>query len=140
MSEHEPVEGVAAQRTPKITIREKPSEEHVRRALRETCVTDDLGRKITLTRPSIMAQFRLIEMIGKEDPALTAVPTYMNMLNYLIYVSAIDGDQIFFPARKVEMDALIQRLDNEGVDAVFKGVQEHFENTGSETQRADIKN
>jgi hypothetical protein len=140
MSEHDRTESDGVQKAPRITIREKPSEQHVREALRETCVTDKLGRRITLTRPPMLAQFRLIEVIGKEDPALASVPTYMQVVLPLIYVSAIDGDPVFFPARKVELDALIQRLDEDGVDAVVKGVIEHFGNARPEAQRTNVKN
>lgn len=47
---------------------------------------------------------------------------------------------MFFPAKAIEIDALIQRLDYEGVDAVLTGVIEHFRKAEPETGREDIKN
>lgn len=104
---------------PKIAIGDKaslPSEDLVRQATKEETVTDEKGRRITLRKPGVLAQFRIVEAVG---PELAANQTYMQMVNPLIYLSEIDGDPVFLPANKREVDVLIQRLDEEGLAAVF---------------------
>jgi|SRR5579872_4999583 len=133
MSEHEE----KAPRAPKVTIRETPSETHVREALKETIVEDARGRKIKLVRPPVLAQFKLIRMLGGEA---SANQTYVQMLLPLLYVAAIDGAPVFFPASELEIDALIARLDEDGIACVMKGVVENFAEQSSDERRATVKN
>ncbi|KAG0167309.1 hypothetical protein DFQ30_006189 [Apophysomyces sp. BC1015] len=53
----------------------------------------------------------------------------------LIFVTAIDDDPVFQPASKREVEALIQRLDEDGIAAVLQGVQANF---GSEDPEAHV--
>jgi len=113
-----------------------PSEEVVQKAVADVTITDPRGRAITLKKPGVLAQFRLIEALG--DTAKNEV--YMGMVLPLIFISAIDGEAIFTPTRKSEIEALIQRLDEDGVTAVVTGVQEHFGKTSPDADKAAIKN
>lgn len=115
---------------------QKPSAEIVAKALAVTEITDERGRVITLKKPGVLAQYRLIEILG--DSAKNEV--YMGMVLPLIFVSAIDGDAVAMPTNKREVEALIQRLDEEGVAAVVNGVQEHFGQTDPEKDKAALKN
>jgi hypothetical protein len=119
---------------PKVTI--KPSDQVVNQAHKEISVTDGNGRVISLKKPAVLTQYRLIEMLG--DAARNQV--YMGMVVPLIYVSAIDGEPVFVPTTKRELEALIQRLDEEGIEAVMMGVQENFGNIDPEKDKADLKN
>jgi hypothetical protein len=121
---------------PKVTINQTPSEEVIAKAVAETSVTDSLGRKITLKKPGVLAQYRLIEALG--DTAKNEV--YMAMTLPLIFVTAIDGDTVLQPNTKREVEALIQRLGEEGVNAVVTAVQETFGNSNPETDKAALKN
>jgi hypothetical protein len=58
----------------------------------------------------------------------------------LIYVTAIDGDPVYQPASKREVEALIQRLEEEGVGAVMNGVQANFGASNPEADKAKLKN
>jgi hypothetical protein len=40
-------------------------------------------------------------------------------------VAAIDEDSVFFSAKTIEIDALTQRLDEDGITAVRRGVYEN---------------
>lgn len=88
-----------------------PSEQLVRQANAETTVTDDRGRKLTFKRPGPLAQFQIVEAMG--DAATNG--TLMQMVNPLIYVVAIDGEPVFLPAKRSEVDALILKLGDEGL-------------------------
>ncbi|KAJ8134849.1 hypothetical protein OY671_011938 [Metschnikowia pulcherrima] len=85
-------------------------------------VTDDAGRSITSRKPGVSAQFRLVEAMG--DSARNQV--YMGMIVPLLFVAAIDGEEVSEPGTKGEVEASIKRLDEHGVQAVMVGVQEHF--------------
>lgn len=104
----------------KVTL--NPSEQVIQKASAESMVSDKRGRVITLKKPGVLAQYRLIEILG--DSAKNE--TYMAMVLPLIYVSAIDDDPVYQPAKKSEVEALIQRLDEDGISAVMAGVAEHF--------------
>ncbi|HKT53323.1 MAG TPA: hypothetical protein VJP88_02650 [Caulobacteraceae bacterium] len=120
-----------------MTLRETPSAQIVREAKKETVVTDARGRRIRLARPSVLAEYKLTLVVGAEAAANR---TYMQMLYPLLYVTAIDDDPVFFPAKAIEIDALIQRLEDDGVDAVLKGVAGQLAEDEPEGEREAIKN
>jgi hypothetical protein len=98
-------------------------------------VTDSAGRTITLQKPSMLAQYRLVEALGET----ASNQVYMNMVLPLIYVTSIDGT----PApstKKIQIEALIQRLDEHGLKAVVEGIKENFGNQDTEEDKTAIKN
>jgi len=94
-------------------------------------VTDAKGRSITLKRPALLAQFRLVEAAG--DSATNAA--YMNMIRPLLFVTAIDGDFVPAPASKVQIESLIQRVGEEGYEAIAAAL---FAEMGSATHDEEI--
>ena len=80
------------------------------------------GREITLRRPPVLAQLRLVDAIG--DSASNRV--YLGMCLPLIYVAAIDGAEVPPLESKKQVEALFQRLDEDGLDAINAGIAEHF--------------
>lgn len=120
----------------KVQIDKTPSAQAVAKAAVEASVTDSRGRVIVLKKPGILAQYRLIEALG--DSAKNEV--YMGMVLPLIFVASIDGDQVFMPNTKREVEALISLLDEDGVGAVVNGVQEHFGQSDPERDKAALKN
>jgi hypothetical protein len=122
-----------------VTINQNPaspSEMAIAKATQEAIITDAKGRTIKLKRPGVLAQYRLIEVLG--ETAQNRV--YMAMVLPLIFVTEIDGDVVFQPARKSEVEALIQRLDHEGIEAVMNGVKENFGESDPEGDKAALKN
>ncbi|GGY07106.1 hypothetical protein [Paludibacterium paludis] len=85
-------------------------------------VTDALGRTLTLKKPGVLDQLHLIETLG----ATAKNDMYLNIVVPILYVVAIDGDTVYKPASKRELEAIVQRLDEDGLQAVAKGVEEHF--------------
>ncbi len=105
-----------------------PSAQIIAKANAEAIVTDARGRTIKLKKPGVLAQYRLIEALG--DSAKNEV--YMGMVLPLIFISEIDGDVVFQPNTKREVEALIQRLDEEGIWLVHKsGSLLKFHNDGT---------
>lgn len=119
---------------PTVTV--NPTEQLIAAANQSFDVTDARGRTITLRKPGVLAQFRLVEALG--ETASNA--TYVNMVLPLLFVHAVDGEQTGALASKVLVEALIQRLDDDGIAAVIKGVEEHFGKQDAEADRAALKN
>jgi hypothetical protein len=118
----------------KVTL--NPTAEIIAKANAEIIVTDPSGRVIKLKKPGVLAQFRLVEALG--DTAQNAV--YMGMVMPLIFVAEIDGDAVMPPNTKREVEALIQRLDTDGVNFVAQAVQDNFGQADPEKDKANLKN
>ncbi len=118
----------------KVTL--SPSEELIAKASAEQLVEDSTGRVITLRKPGVLAQYRLVELLGKAAEN----QVYMGMVLPLLYVAAINDDRLPALSNKREVEALIQRLDEAGIEAVMKGVQEHFGAPDPEADKAALKN
>lgn len=119
-----------------INTDEAPSEQLVRQAKREAVVTDEKGRKIRLVRPGPLAQFNLVKLVGGEAAANSV---YMGMTLPLIFVQAIDDALVPPPQTQRELEALIERLEDEGITAVMNGVAEHFGATDTAKAAEDVK-
>jgi hypothetical protein len=119
-----------------ITANPTPSQQVVAKASLEYTVTDTLGRGITIRKPGALGLYRLVEALG--DVAKNQV--YMAMVMPLIYVSKIDGEVVMPPVNKAKVEALIQRLEEEGLIAVSAGVEEHFGNPDPEADKETLKN
>ncbi len=102
----------------------------------EVVVSDARGRRITLKRPSVLAQYQITEAAGF-DSAHNA--TYMNMIVPLTYVSAIDGERVLQQGSKLELEALITRLEEDGIEATMKGVRDSFVQSDPEQDKATLK-
>lgn len=117
-----------------VKLEVKPSDEIVAAAKQEAEIIDARARVIKLKKPGVLAQYRLVETLG--DSASNQV--YMGMVLPLIYIASIDG--VPTNARnKMQIEALIQQLDEDGIKAVMEGVQEHFGSPDPEADKAALK-
>ncbi|MGC8703724.1 MAG: hypothetical protein ACP5RV_12465, partial [Thiomonas sp.] len=89
-------------------------------------VTDALGRVLTLRRPNVLAQYQLVKMLGAD---VASNQVYLSMVMPLLYLQKIDGEAANF-ANVREMEAMIQRLDEEKMEALNRGIQENFQSRG----------
>ena len=105
------------------SINETPTEQVIAAAAQEHVVTDSAGRVFKLRKPGVLAQFRLVEALGGET---ASNPVYMGMVFPLIFVAEISGDPVATPTTKRQVEALIQRLDTDGVNFVAQKVEELF--------------
>ena len=112
-----------------------PSEQLVKAAQAEVTATDGRGRVITLRKPGVLAQFRLVEALGESASNVV----YMNMVLPLLYVAAIDGDPVRSTTKR-EIEALIQRLDEDGITAVVQQVRDTWGASDPEADKAALKN
>lgn len=123
----------------KVTVNHeaKPSEQVVAEAKREVVVKDARGREIGLRKPGVLAQYRLPKVLG---PELSENATYMKMVLPLLFVVSLEGQPVAFPQTDREIEALIQRLDEDGIVAVLHGVEANFGAQDPEATKADVKN
>lgn len=87
-----------------------------------TVVVQAGEKLITLKRPEILAQYRLVETLGQSAENRV----YLTMCIPLIYVVAIDDERVAQPRTKLEVEALIQRLGEEGIKVVSNAVDNQF--------------
>jgi hypothetical protein len=121
---------------PKVRLNVSPSEQVIAKAAQEAEVIDALGRIIVLRKPGPLAQFRVVEAVGN-DAAKNEV--YMGMVLPLIFVVSIDEAIVPPPVTKAQIEALIQRLGEEGIAAVAEGVYANFGKQDPEKDKAEIK-
>lgn len=76
------------------------------------------GKQISVKKPGVLSQYRIVEAVG--NSAKNEV--YMAMILPLLWVTAIDGNEVPPITTKVELEALIQRLGEDGIEAVMKHV------------------
>jgi hypothetical protein len=112
-----------------------PSAELLKAAKAEATITDSKGRAIVLKKPGVLAQYRLVEALGKT----ASNEVYMGMVLPLIYIASIDGEPVS-ATNKLQIEALIQRLDEDGIQAVMKGVQDNFGAPDPGADKAALKN
>jgi hypothetical protein len=112
-----------------------PTEQILQKAQEEFVVTDSKGRRITLKKPGVLAQYRLIEALGGSASNETLVAMTMP----IIYVAAIDGDPVYMPAKRSDVDATITILGDEGLEAVMLGLKKHFPPSDPEADKAALK-
>lgn len=118
-----------------VSVTIKPTQEILAKANEETSVTDSQGRVIKIKKPGVLSQYRLIEALG--DSAQNQ--TYMAMVLPLIYVTAIDDLAVHQPKSKMQVEAIIQQLDEHGIEAVMRHVQETFGKNDPEADKDALK-
>ncbi len=122
-------------RKPNVEIVEKNNLEISQDKKKSITITDQLGRVIELRKPSVLDQYRIVEILGGE---LSSNQVYMGMIIPLLFVYSIDGITVVF-SKKTELEGLIKRLDEEGINLVVKAVNENFNISNFEEEKEKIK-
>ncbi len=78
-------------------------------------VTDARGRRLSLRRLTALDKLRLFEAAG---PALAANDRWLGMAVLACSVTAIDDIPVPAPASKAMIEAMVQRLGDDGIAAV----------------------
>jgi len=121
----------------------KPSEQIVNQNP-EYSVIDARGRKIVLCRPKILEKMTFDRAVGLEMGQEFNLMYIANTSN-LSYVRSIDGEPVFIPASPLAINALIQQLDYEGMEAVEEAMEKYFpkknrEGKDSKKAETELKN
>lgn len=79
----------------------------------EFTTTDELGRTYVLKRPSYLKGLQLAKALGE----LAENTAYYNSVYYFTWIKSIDGMDVSIGSI-MEIEALAQRIDHEGVIAI----------------------
>ncbi len=107
--------GAAAEAAP------TPSAAIVQAATKTKTVVDSLGRSITVRKFSALTRMKFAELVGA---AAASNAQYLGVAALAAAVIEIDGDRVAFPTSKRELEALVQRLDDEGIEAIGPALAE----------------
>lgn len=101
----------------KLTVNdvETPTQAIVRAANRITDVVDGLGRTLGIRRMGALDRMKLFEVVGPEN---SKNEPYLGHAALAFVVGTIDGEAVPRPATKAQLEALVQRLGDEGIGAV----------------------
>jgi len=115
---------------------ETPSQSIVKAANKLSTITDSNGRSIGIKKMNPLDRLKLFEVIGAEN---SKNEQYVGYAALAFLVSSIDGEAVPRPANKIQLEALVQRLDDEGMDAIGAHLQAQAE-AAEATDEAALKN
>jgi hypothetical protein len=82
----------------------------------ERVITDKAGRKLTLRKFGVLETLRLFKALG---PELSANNAYIGVASFAGSVAMIDDVPMPLPANELAVEALIERLGDDGMEAVM---------------------
>lgn len=85
----------------------------------QACVQDKNGRVIDLRRLGVVEQLRLFKVLG---PELSENRAYVGLARVAAAVAAVDGIPVPFPAGEAGIEAVLDRLDEDGVAVVAAAI------------------
>jgi hypothetical protein len=86
-------------------------------------VTDARGRIIEIRKIKPLDRMQLMEIIGPDN---SANDRYLGYATLAYCVTKIDKEPVGRLGSKLALEALVQELDDDGMNAVGKGMEEHF--------------
>lgn len=99
-------------------------------------IKDDMGRDLIVKVVSTLEAARLTRACGQDAEN----QTYMTFAVMAASVRAIDGDPVMFPNTIKSVEAIIERLDDEGMQAVAKWAHAKGEAKAAEDELQAAKN
>lgn len=98
---------------------ETPSQQVIAQVAAEERVKTAEGRVLTVRKVSPMFRMKLFAAIG---PELSKNQQYLGIALLAAAVSSIDGEVVPFPATRLQVEALVDRLGDAGLEAAGEGV------------------
>jgi hypothetical protein len=111
-----------------------PSQSIVREAIKTITVVDERGRRLTLRRLTALDTLRLFKAAG---PVLSQNEPWLSMAGLAFSVLEIDGIPVPPPATESQIESLIDRLGDEGLETIADTVQDQL---GSPDPRSNVGN
>ena len=100
-----------------------PSESIVDSANQSMVTTDARGRSIAFKKLSALERMRLFEIIGGAN---SENRMYLGHAALAACVTAIDGVEAGFPGTKLQLEHMIGRLDDDGLNAIAEAYSKQF--------------
>src|SRR5579863_5024845 len=94
-----------------------PSEQIVEDRNRVHYCTDPRGRTLGFRRLGVVEQLRMTEMVGAENARNEA---YMGIASLVCMCCEIEGRRFGPPKNKLQLEARLAELDNDGYEAIAK--------------------
>lgn len=117
---------------------ETPTQQILAGAVDQVTVADSKGRKITTRKLSPIRRTRLFKIIGPDNSRNLPLLGYYSMA---VSVTQIGDDSVVFPSKESEIEALLERLGDDGINAVAKGWKDaDWADDAEEGDAAAIKN
>jgi hypothetical protein len=109
----------------KLTVKTapSPSEQIIQDANRIVHVKDGKGRQLGIRKLDMSRRRRVLKVLSDE---MSRKQQYLGLVMVAACVVEIDGEEISLPVTELQFDALIDRLDDAGFEAVGEAIQEHF--------------
>lgn len=114
---------------------ETPSQSLIKAANQPATLTDGKGRAIGVKKMNPLDRLRLFEVIGAEN---SKNEQYVGYAALAFLVTSIDGEPVPRPSNKIQLEALVQRLDDEGMDAIAEHLYGQI--ASEPADEADLKN
>jgi hypothetical protein len=115
---------------------ETPTDTIVKALAKTAEVTDSTGRKISVRRLSPLDRMRLFAIAGKD---LSTNTPWMGMAALAVSCVGIDGEQVAKPASKMQIEALVERLGDEGIEAIGAAYVEIFGVTVEDDENKELE-
>ena len=100
-------------------------------ATRTVVVVDKKGRRLIVRRPTALDTLRLFKAAG---PVLSQNESWLAMASLASTVTEIDGVPVPLPTNESQIEALVDRLGDDGLEAIAASVDLHETSTDTETQ------
>jgi len=97
-----------------------PSEKIICAAVRTSEVRDTLGRRLVLRRLNAVDRLRLFKALG---PVLSENAAYLGLALLAVSVTSMDEVPLPAPGSEAQLEALISRLGDEGLEAAASADQ-----------------
>src|SRR5271156_1756791 len=107
----------------KVHTADTPSEAVVKAANATVTVKDSNGRAIEVRKLKTLDRMRLLELVGAENAMNDRDLGYATLAYCVV---SIDGEPMPRLVNKVGLEGIVQRLDEEGIEAVSRAVAENF--------------
>ena len=111
-----------------------PSQAVISAATRATTTVDSKGRRLTLRQLTALDTLRLFKAAG---PVLAQNEPWLSMAGMAFAVLEIDGIPVPTPATEGQIEALIDRLGDEGLAAIADVMKAYYSAPGTQ---ADVGN
>ncbi len=92
-----------------------PSEQVVRAASAQEKAVDSDGRVIMVRKLSPLMRMKLFAAVG---PELSKNQQYLGTAMLAAAATSIDGDPVMFPQTRLQLEALVERLGDPGLEAI----------------------
>lgn len=115
-------------------VRLLPTDQVIAAATAEVEITDPKGHVIKLRKAGALAQFKFAEALG--ESASNGV--CFRMAYPLVFIASIDGMPVSL-RNKLQIEALLQRLDDDGLAAVSEAAVEHYGRQDPEADKDELK-